>query len=832
MPRPVFSRRLLRFLPMPVLAVFTGLLAGLVAWFILDYFQTRAVRTIVEEELASQVDLQARESLLRFDNYIQSYTALGKLLANHRNLANYLEPIYWQEEKNIQVKLTKISPDWLPNTPQWHNLSPPSHLMLVDSRGHLRELYQVQNLTLPTELRSNGEQLFPRLQETTYITMFNGNPFLLVSEPAEDTGYNIMGTLVLLTPIDESFLQKSQVSPAEANLIALLDNEGEKVLISSHLNRLKKGIISPSIEQRYVMRSQSFIEYGGSDLNLLFATLLPKSTLQNTVNRMIKLERKQRGYGVIFIILIFTLLFTLVSIRLSKTLRRISRFSQRALGIKKPQPKKGNQLLLLDDWIKDFIIQVKLTRDEIDARYAIEIKNKELLRSTIMDVSPDAIITIDAQYRIIDSNPTTEQLFGYQRAHIIGQDVIALLFPSCATPFTQLLKTQDAQQKRLPIIELQAQQANQKLCPVELSIKALKLEERLFYTLYIRDISLRKKQEQEIRSMAAFASESPIPVMRIDQQGLLIYANKASQSILRHWKIQQMQKIPPFWFYRASQALKEKRLIEAELDLGEQLFSLVMAPILDFDYVNIFARDITEARLAQAQAQQNQTKLLHVARLSTMGEMAAGIAHELNQPLAVIANYANGSLRRIGNTENELTHPLQQIADQAQRAGDIIKGLRALVGKQEPVRKIVALNDLLYEVVLFLSLSLKTEQIELKIETPTSSIIQVDPVQIEQIILNLLRNAMDAVKHVKIPLIQIKTEETAQNAIFTIEDNGKGMNAETLKQLFHPFFTTREQGMGMGLAITKTILADHQGEIKVNSVVNKGSLFKVFLPKV
>jgi len=831
MPKPTFFRRVLRFLPMPIFAVLAGLLAGSVAWIILDFFQTKAVRSIVEDELSSQVDLQARESLLRFDNYIQAYTALGKLLANHRNLANYLEPIYWQEDDAMVVKSTKTSPDWLPNTPQWINLTSPSHILLVDSRGRLRELYQVYDLNLPLDLRLNGAQLFPRLQETTYITMFNNQPFLLVSEPAEDTGYNIMGTLILLVPINEIFLQKSQVSK-EANLIALLDNDGEKVLISSNFKQLKKGAFLSSAKDRYVMRSQSFIEYGGSDLNLLFATLLPKAGLQNTINRMIDLERKQRIYGVLFIIFIFTLLFTLVSIRLSKTLRRISRFSQLALGTKKPQPKKGNQLLLLDDWIKEFIIQIKQTRDDIDERYAIEIQNKELLRSTIMAVSPDAIITIDAQYRIIDSNPTTELLFGYQQQHIIGRDVVTLLFSGCRTVFIDLLKRNEENQDILPAFELQAQQASQKALPVELSIKSLFLNKQIFYTLYIRDISLRKKQEQEIRSMAAFASESPIPVMRMNQQGNLIYANHASQPILTHWKIAPMDKIPPHWFQLAINALKEKRLIEAELDLGDYIFSLVMAPIEDFGYVNIFARDITEARQAQAQVQQNQTELVHVSRLSTMGEMAAGMAHELNQPLAVIANYANGSLRRIGDKPNELIHPLEQIAAQAQRAGDIIKGLRALVGKQEPVRKIVDLNDLLNEVVLFLELSLKTEQIDLQIVALKSLYIQVDPVQIEQIMLNLLRNAMDAVQQVKNPVIQIKTEETAQYAIFIIQDNGKGMNHATQKQLFHPFFTTRKQGMGMGLAITKTILADHDGEISVTSAINKGTLFKVYLPKV
>ena len=820
-------RKILRFLPMPVIAVITGLISGGVAWQILDYFQTKAVRNLVEEELASQVDLQARESLLRFDTYIQSYSTLGKLLANHRNLANYLEPIYWQADDPLLVKISKKNPDWLPNTPQWQHLSRPSHVLLVDLRGQLRESYQISPLDLPMDLRLNGRQLFPRLQTTTYITMFDGKPYLLVSEPAEDTGYNVMGTLVLLTPINELFMQKSQVLSENGHLIALLDDDGQKVIISNHQSSLPQGKISAKIEDHYVMRIQSFIDYGGSDINLFFASLLPKANVQSTIDRMLNLERKQRLYGVLFIIFIFTLLFMLVSIRLSKTLRRISHFSQLALGIQQQQPRKGNQLLILDHWVKDFINQVKQMRDEIDARYAIEIHNKELLRSTIMDVSPDAIITIDDSHGIIDTNLISEQLFLYSSADLIGSNAITLLFNTQKLAVYQLLRHSESPQDA---IRLNAQTRDKKNIPVELSIKLLRLNDRILYTLYIRDISLRLKQEQEIRSMAAFASESPIPVMRINQQGMIIYANEASKQILSYWQTSVMQDLPPFWLDLALKSLKVQHLIESELDIESHIFSLVLAPILEFNYINIFARDVTDARQAQAQAQQHHAELVHVARLSTMGEMAAGMAHELNQPLSVIANYANGSLQRIKNADHELIYPLKNIAAQAQRAGDIIKGIRALVNKQESVRKVVNLNDLLNEVLLFIAQPLKLAQIDLEITLKKDLFITVNPVQIEQVILNLYRNAMDAIAEHAAPKMTIKSFKINNQAIFEIEDNGKGMSDNEIAQLFHPFFTTKKQGMGMGLAISKTILEDHQGTIIVQSYLHQGAKFTVSLP--
>jgi two-component system, LuxR family, sensor kinase FixL len=143
---------------------------------------------------------------------------------------------------------------------------------------------------------------------------------------------------------------------------------------------------------------------------------------------------------------------------------------------------------------------------------------------------------------------------------------------------------------------------------------------------------------------------------------------------------------------------------ERETELGGQVYSLLFAPVRDLGYVNIYARDITAVRRAEQQSRQHQAELVHVCRLSTMGEVATGMAHEINQPLSAIVNYANGCSRRlqsgVGETE-ELVGAMAQIASQAQRASEIIRRLRALVGKQPPIRADVDLNHLVQEVCSF-----------------------------------------------------------------------------------------------------------------------------------
>jgi two-component system sensor kinase FixL len=142
------------------------------------------------------------------------------------------------------------------------------------------------------------------------------------------------------------------------------------------------------------------------------------------------------------------------------------------------------------------------------------------------------------------------------------------------------------------------------------------------------------------------------------------------------------------WISEVQSALEEGENREHEDDRGEQIYALLFVPIPDLGYVNIYARDITAVRRAEQESRQHQSELVHVCRLSTMGEVATGMAHELNQPLAAIVNYAKGASRRLqgGPTTDALVEAMRQISSQAQRAGEIIRRLRALVGKQAPIR--------------------------------------------------------------------------------------------------------------------------------------------------
>jgi len=250
--------------------------------------------------------------------------------------------------------------------------------------------------------------------------------------------------------------------------------------------------------------------------------------------------------------------------------------------------------------------------------------------------------------------------------------------------------------------------------------------------------------------------------------------------------------------------------------------------------------DITESRKAEEEAQASQARMTQVSRLATMGEMAAGIAHELNQPLAAIANYANAALRLAAQADLSTLDPdgdvrmaLDQISQQALRAGEIIRRLRALVQNRETRQEPSNLNDAIAEVIGFVAGDAKLNEVRIVSQfDPSMPIALLDRIQIQQIALNLLRNSIEAL--VEQPRgqreIRLQTKWSTHTVQLVIEDNGPGVPADLVSRIFDPFCTTKATGTGLGLAISRTIAEAHRGKLSYDSPVGGGARFTLTLP--
>jgi len=833
---------LIRRIPMPLLSILIGLICGLVVWGLLEQVQPGAVRSIFSMELESRRQQQARETLIRFDNYVLTHISTARLLANHRVLASYLEPIYWLDDEPVDPQNHFQTPTWLPPAPLWHDWVRPSQVLLADEGGKVREIFHVDGRSIPSSLSRRVDLLLEGRQIQAKYIVLNTKPYLVISEDVADVTDSHMGSLILVVPIDQQFLTASQQGISSGDVVVgLLDPSGEHILATSDQDAIPEGTMRESMEQGYLVTEQMLSGHGATSIQLKFVTLIPLSVKSRIQQRVMALEYRQRIVAVLIFVCVFTSVFFLLSQWLNQILQRIARFSQRALGAKQPVLEKGNQLFALEDWVQQFIQLVRDTRDEMRQQHETEMLESEALKQVLMETALDSIITIDELGRIIEFNNTAQTIFAYERDHVIGQDFVSLLLEKSARPvflrlFCDLLK--GVGDKGGVRHDMLAIRGDGECFPIELAVKPIELHERVALTVYIHDVSNRKRAEEEIRELARFTSESPNPVLRVSRRGVILYANSASDYLLEYWGCEQAQTLPQYWRTRVLHILERNQYWETQLICDTKTYSLIFSPVADADYVNIYGRDVSAVKEAERVAREHQQELVHVCRLSTMGEMATGLAHELNQPLSAIANYASGSTRRLRLQEGapqDIISALDQISHQADRAGEIIRRLRGLVAKQAPVRAVVDTNDLVQEVCSFIEFEAKKEGLVIDQDLSLEPLpVKVDIVQIEQVMLNLLRNALDAL--LEIPedkrQLAIKSRSVDSSVVeISVIDSGKGISREVIGHLFEPFFTTKQSGMGVGLVISKTIMEDHKGSISVENSEGGGACFVMRLPR-
>ncbi len=249
------------------------------------------------------------------------------------------------------------------------------------------------------------------------------------------------------------------------------------------------------------------------------------------------------------------------------------------------------------------------------------------------------------------------------------------------------------------------------------------------------------------------------------------------------------------------------------------------------------ATDITDRKQTAEVARQQEERLQRTARLITMGEMASTLAHELNQPLSAIANYCAGSVTRLqaGNARTEdVLAAMQKASFQAERAGKIIRRVREFVKKSEPRRSAVKITDVLDDAIGFADIDARRTgtRIHTEIE-PDLPLVFADRIMIEQVLLNLIRNGFDAMADT-LPeqrVLTVRVRRCGEAAVeVAVIDRGHGISEDGLRQLFTPFYTTKAEGMGMGLNICRSIVEFHNGRLLVDPNPEGGTMFSFTLP--
>ena len=388
--------------------------------------------------------------------------------------------------------------------------------------------------------------------------------------------------------------------------------------------------------------------------------------------------------------------------------------------------------------------------------------------------------------------------------------------------------------------------------------------------LLARDVGRRARAESLLAEALAFRKameDSLITGLRArDRQGRITYVNPAFCAMVGFAPDELLGSTrPPYWppelaeFYQQRQTLRlgtRRPDDHASREGFESLFMrkngerfaamIYEAPLVDGQGQHAgwmsAVLDISAQRRVEELSRQQQERLQATARLATIGEMASLLSHELNQPLAAIASYASGSLNLIeqpdGGTPQMLHEALQRIAEQAERAGRVIKSVHDFVRRREQLRETIGVDLLLEAVLPLVRLQARKSgtRVDVELGAPVPRVV-CDRTMVEQVLLNLARNAIQAMEHTQDPaarVLRIRVRQTHERWVtFYVADAGPGIDRELGARLFTPFFTTRREGMGLGLSLCRTVVEQHGGAMDFDSPVpgaRGGTEFRFTLP--
>jgi two-component system sensor kinase FixL len=480
-------------------------------------------------------------------------------------------------------------------------------------------------------------------------------------------------------------------------------------------------------------------------------------------------------------------------------------------------------------------------------------------------VTDFAIYMIDSEGRITSWNAGAEQITGWGQEEIIGRPVSVLYPPEDVAagkpdqPMRMALQTGRFEEQALRV------RKDGSTYTAHVTLTPLKDEKGQLrgYAEVTRDVTERVAAEEALKTREAhlrsILETVPDAMIVIDEQAVIQSFSVAAERLFgceAHEVIGENIKILMPEPYRG----QHDSYMERYLRTGERriigIGRVVVGQRQDGStfpmelavgemrsggqrYFTGFIRDLTERQRTEARLQELQSELVHMSRFTALGEMASTLAHEINQPLTAIANYLKGCRRLLEQSKDEhaamLREAVNQAAEQALRAGRVIRHLREFVSRGESGRHIESLPKLIEEASALALVGAKEKGVRVSYRfDEEADLVLADRIQIQQVLLNLIRNAIEAMQDAPRRELVVATAAFENDGMveISVSDTGTGIAPEIAEQLFQPFVTTKKNGMGVGLSICRTIVESHGGKIWVESTPGEGTTFRFTLRAV
>jgi PAS domain S-box-containing protein len=520
------------------------------------------------------------------------------------------------------------------------------------------------------------------------------------------------------------------------------------------------------------------------------------------------------------------------------------------------------ELAAANEDLKKELAERRLVEDKLRHEER-ELKRSEVHKAAIVDSALDCIVTIDHEGCITEFNPAAEHTFGHRRDEVLGRHLADVIIPLSLREkhrqgFARYLATGEARLlgKR---IEMTAIRADGSEFPVELAVTRIPLEGPPSFTGYLRDITERKQVEQALRRSEAFLAEA----QHLSHTGSFSW-RVATDDIAwseQLYRIYELENSVPVTLelirtrvHPEDLTLYERMVEEARVGGNdfEWQYRLLM-PDHSIKYMHALAQatrdqdgqleyiaavqDVTARRLAEEARDKARSELTHVARVTSLGTLTASIAHELNQPLSGIVTNASTCLRMLAadppNVDGARETARRTIRD-GNRASEMITRLRALFAKKSVTTQSVDLNEATREVIALSLSELQKNRVILRPELAHDlPLVTGDRVQLQQVILNLLRNASDAMSTIndRPRDLLIRTEPDDNDRVrLSVSDVGIGLEPQVADKLFEAFYTTKNEGMGIGLSVSRSIVERHYGRLWATPNNGPGVTFSFSIP--
>lgn len=476
---------------------------------------------------------------------------------------------------------------------------------------------------------------------------------------------------------------------------------------------------------------------------------------------------------------------------------------------------------------------------------------------TIFENSLNAIVIINRDAIVLEANPTIGALLGYAPKELVGRSCWDFICKKHLIPAKKTWKSFLENNKPHEGM-VSFNNRDGKALYGEYRIVSTSPSQNRF-AFMLRDITAKRHIEHKLQHSEAryqrLTSIYPVGIFHTDTLGRDLYINEKAEQIMdisfddamgfgweKNLHPEDAALVKNTWYnsvrtgkninleyrflHHDDTVVWVKAESEPERDTKGQIIG----------YVGTLT-DITKLHEAEEKLRETQIEIAHYARVNAIGEMASGIAHELNQPLTVIANYANGCIRRLQNTEinPEIVGSIRLIAEQAERAGAIIHHLKDFLRKGTPGNVACDLNQCVKNVISIMQSMAKNFNISLQsLLDPSLPIIAADDISIEQVLVNLISNAIEALAELEQTEKHVLVSSYRQNnsVVLTVEDNGTGVPESISEKIFTPFVTTKTHGMGIGLSLSKNLLERHNGNLTYEHLPNGGAKFIIALPNL